>query len=140
MYELALERLAAAGVMRYEISNFARPGWESVHNLKYWRLEPYLGFGADAHSFDGEWRWQNTDTVGDYAFGTRERADVGNERYWVGLRLNEGVVVDGRFPAEIERFVVEGLLERFGDRVRLTNRGVLLSNEVFEAFVGERLD
>ena len=52
-YEIAVERLARAGIARYEISNFARPGFESRHNLKYWRREPYLGFGADAHSFDG---------------------------------------------------------------------------------------
>ena len=53
-YEIAVERLARAGIARYEISNFARPGFESRHNLKYWRREPYVGFGADAHSFDGD--------------------------------------------------------------------------------------
>ncbi len=52
--KMAVERLAAMGLRRYEISNFARPGVESLHNLKYWRLEPYVGFGADAHSFDGD--------------------------------------------------------------------------------------
>jgi oxygen-independent coproporphyrinogen III oxidase len=52
LYETAVDRLAALGIQRYEISNFARPGFESAHNLKYWRLEPYVGFGADAHSFD----------------------------------------------------------------------------------------
>ena len=56
LYETAVERLAAMGLARYEISNFARPGQESLHNLKYWRLEPYAGFGADAHSFDGALR------------------------------------------------------------------------------------
>ena len=55
-YETAVESLAALGIPRYEISNFARPGFESRHNLKYWRREPYLGFGADAHSFDGATR------------------------------------------------------------------------------------
>ncbi len=58
-YEIAVERLAALGIARYEISNFARPGFESRHNLKYWKLEPYAGFGADAHSFDGRTRTQN---------------------------------------------------------------------------------
>ena len=52
-YETAVVRLARHGIVRYEISNFARPGAESLHNLKYWRREPYLGFGSDAHSFDG---------------------------------------------------------------------------------------
>ena len=53
LYETAVRHLRDSGIERYEISNFARPGFESLHNLKYWRLEPYLGFGADAHSFDG---------------------------------------------------------------------------------------
>lgn len=136
MYLRAVERLKEVGIERYEISNFARPGWESLHNLKYWKLEPYVGFGADAHSFDGEWRWQNTDVVGEYTVGEREAADVLNERYWVGLRLSEGVKVDGRFEAEIARMVGDGLLEWVEDRVRLTSRGVLVSNEVFQEFLG----
>jgi oxygen-independent coproporphyrinogen III oxidase len=135
MYERAAERLAEAGIARYEISNFAKPGWESLHNLKYWKLEPYLGFGADAHSFDGRERWQNTDVVGEYSVGDREAADVVNERYWVGLRLSEGVEMDGRFSREIDRLIGDGLLERVGDRIRLTKRGVPLSNEVFQEFL-----
>ena len=66
MYEFAVERLEGLGIRRYEISNFARPGFESIHNLKYWRLEPYIGFGADAHSFDGTLRWQNVESPADY--------------------------------------------------------------------------
>src|SRR5579871_6963031 len=66
LYETAVERLESLGIVRYEISNFARPGWESKHNLKYWRLEPYVGFGADAHSSDGRRRWQNPETVEAY--------------------------------------------------------------------------
>src|ERR1700716_1864928 len=65
-YEIAVNRLAGLGLERYEISNFARPGFESRHNLKYWKREPYLGFGADAHSFDGALRWQNSEAAGDY--------------------------------------------------------------------------
>src|SRR5580658_5079947 len=65
-YEIAVERLARIGINRYEISNFARMGFESRHNLKYWRREPYLGFGADAHSFDGESRWQNPESPAGY--------------------------------------------------------------------------
>ena len=68
-YELAVERLCRIGIARYEISNFARPGFESRHNLKYWHREPYLGFGADAHSFDGESRWQNAESASDYVAG-----------------------------------------------------------------------
>jgi len=142
-YETAVDRLAALGIARYEISNFARPGCESLHNLKYWRLEPYFGFGADAHSFDGAWRWQNVETAAEYA----ERADPvesrtpaipDEERFFVGLRLAEGIAItadQARHEAAISRFIREGLLERNGPRLRLTSRGVLLSNEVLEEFV-----
>ena len=65
-YEEAVERLARMGIRRYEISNFARPGFESLHNLKYWKLQPYAGFGADAHSFDGRVRRRNPESVEDY--------------------------------------------------------------------------
>jgi oxygen-independent coproporphyrinogen-3 oxidase len=140
-YEIAVERLARAGLPRYEISNFARPGHESRHNLKYWRREPYLGFGADAHSFDGTWRWQNAESVSDYVEnpGAEERtpADPVAERFFLGLRLSQGI--EGQwspFEEAIERFLREGLLEIAGSRLRLTSRGVLLSNEVFQEFVG----
>ena len=139
-YERAVERLAEAGIQRYEISNFAKSGHESIHNLKYWRLEPYLGFGADAHSFDGSWRWQNVEDIKAYALKTdlppkRELADPANEKYWVGLRLSEGVVAGARFETQIARLVSDGLLEWQGERIRLTPRGVLLSNEVFQEFL-----
>jgi len=141
-YELAVERLGRMGIERYEISNFARPGFESRHNLKYWKREPYLGFGADAHSFDGETRWQNPETAAGYVAGVRapERAvaDALSEKYFLGLRLREGVECDA-FEDTIERFVREGLLERTATRVRLTSRGVLLSNEVFAEFIGADL-
>jgi len=65
-YETAVERLTAMGIARYEISNFGRPGFESRHNLKYWKLEPYAGFGADAHSFDGRVRRQNPESIDEY--------------------------------------------------------------------------
>ena len=142
-YEIAVERLARAGITRYEISNFARPGFESRHNLKYWRREPYLGFGADAHSFDGAWRWQNPESVhdymGDYLRGSkpeRTAADPTAERFFLGLRLTKGI--EGKwtpFEAAIERRLKDGLLETDGNVLRLTSRGVLLSNEVFAEFV-----
>ena len=141
-YETAVERLGAMGLARYEISNFARPGAESRHNLKYWRLEPYAGFGADAHSFDGALRRQNPETVEDYLAGcqcaaTEARAD--EERFFVGLRLMEGVRPSAgewrRFEEPIRRFVDAGLVETSGGVLRLTGRGVLLSNEVFQEFL-----
>ena len=138
-YEIAVERLAGAGIARYEISNFARPGFESRHNLKYWRREPYLGFGADAHSFDGEWRWQNPESIEDYLRGSkpeRTAADPTGERFFLGLRLTEGIEGNwAPFGGAIERRIKDGLLEIAGNRLRLTRSGVMLSNEVFAEFV-----
>jgi oxygen-independent coproporphyrinogen-3 oxidase len=141
-YESAVERLHHMGIERYEISNFARAGFESRHNLKYWRREPYLGFGADAHSFDGESRWQNEESAAQYvAQGHAPRAivpaDALAERYFLGLRLSEGIEGPWEpFGDQIHRFINDGLLEQSGERVRLTPRGVMLSNEVFQEFVG----
>jgi oxygen-independent coproporphyrinogen III oxidase len=139
-YETAVERLRQIGVPRYEISNFARAGLESRHNLKYWRREPYLGFGADAHSFDGESRWQNAESAASYCEGgavEKTSADPTAERFFLGLRLMEGIEVPWEpFTEAIRQFINDGLLEESGARVRLTARGVMLSNEVFQEFVG----
>jgi oxygen-independent coproporphyrinogen III oxidase len=141
-YEMAVDRLASMGIRRYEISNFARPGFESRHNLKYWRLEPYLGFGADAHSFDGRMRWQNPDSVREYLDAPRVEsveARLDEERFFVGLRLMDGIRPSPaewrRFDRPIQRFLDAGLLATESGALRLTDRGVLLSNEVFQEFV-----
>jgi len=142
-YEAAVERLAAMGIPRYEISNFARPGFQSLHNLKYWKLEPYAGFGADAHSFDGRMRRQNPETVEEYLASAPAppmvEAQPHEERFFVGLRLMEGVRPEPgewqRFAGPIRRFLDAGLLETEGGVLRLTGRGVLLSNEVFQEFL-----
>jgi len=142
-YEISVDRLARAGIPRYEISNFARPGFESHHNLKYWRREPYLGFGADAHSFDGKWRWQNPESMEEYLRGIkpeRTPADASAEPFFLGLRLDRGIDrgIDADWSAYkpvVERFIRDGLLETSGNVLRLTRRGVLLSNEVFAEFL-----
>jgi oxygen-independent coproporphyrinogen-3 oxidase len=141
-YENAVERLARMGIERYEISNFARPGFESLHNLKYWRLEPYAGFGADAHSFDGRVRRGNPEAVREYLEGGPGQstpARLEEERFFVGLRLAEGIEPEPadwrRYEAPIRRFLDNGLLEFNGVRLRLSGRGVLLSNEVFQEFL-----
>jgi oxygen-independent coproporphyrinogen-3 oxidase len=147
-YETAVADLAHQGIERYEISNFARPGFESLHNLKYWRLEPYAGFGADAHSFDGAMRSQNIESPGDYVakIQSGESACIGatptnrsEERFFVGLRLTQGVLLQPedwrKFEQPIGRFIADGLLARDRERLRLTDRGVLFSNEVFAEFI-----
>jgi oxygen-independent coproporphyrinogen III oxidase len=141
-YEAAAARLAALGIPRYEISNFARPGFESQHNLKYWKLESYAGFGADAHSFDGCTRRQNPESAREYVEGRASEsapAHLDEERFYVGLRLAEGVrpapTEWQRFAAPIQRFLDAGLLETQDGMLRLTGRGLLLSNEVFQEFL-----
>ncbi|HSW48576.1 MAG TPA: coproporphyrinogen-III oxidase family protein [Bryobacteraceae bacterium] len=148
LYEVAVDRLGAMGLPRYEISNFARPGRESRHNLKYWRLEPYAGFGADAHSFDGATRSQNVESPVEYvarfkngvsAQETATPARLDQERFYVGLRLMDGLRPTAeewrRFGGRIQRLAGAGLLQSDGERLRLTGRGVLLSNEVFREFI-----
>lgn len=143
-YERAAERLHACGIQRYEISNFARPGCESRHNLKYWRLEPYIGFGLDAHSFDGSRRWSNPEGLEEYCgAGDRARSsvvsDLAEEKFFVGLRLAEGIEPNAdewrRFAAPIGKWIESGCLERAGSRLRLAERGILVSNEIFQDFV-----
>ncbi|HYP13522.1 MAG TPA: coproporphyrinogen III oxidase, partial [Bryobacteraceae bacterium] len=143
-YEIAVRRLRSMGIERYEISNFARPGFESKHNLKYWTLQPYAGFGADAHSFDGQMRRSNPESVSDYLENRSEASEFparpDQERLFTGLRLDQGIELSDdewtRYGAALLRFEECGLVKRDGCHVRLTDRGVLLSSEVFQEFVG----
>jgi len=148
LYETAVRALARLGIQRYEISNFARPGFESVHNLKYWRLEPYVGCGADAHSFDGSQRTQNVESAAEYVERTGRgesvrmestAANLAEERFFVGLRLTHGIQPEPeewrKFDQPIGRFIDAGLLAREGPRLRLTDRGVLFANDVFAEFI-----
>src|SRR5436309_2879859 len=161
LYETACERLDNAGVRQYEISNFARKGHESRHNLKYWTRQPYLGFGVDAHSMllsreeDNEAvRFSTPDSLEEYvAEGALKHIPITfhealEETFFVGLRLNRGVdlkEVAAKFGPSaiaalretITEFVESGLMEREHSWIRLTRRGRLLSNEVFERFVSE---
>ena len=160
LYERAREQLNGAGITQYEISNFARAGFESRHNLKYWTRQPYLGFGVDAHSMllpaNEEWeavRFSTPDSLEAYVAGASlQRTSVSRqaaieETFFLGLRLTCGVDLE-RVRGEFGRDVVAGFspvmdeltsggfLEREGKWVRLTQRGRLVSNEVFERFLG----
>jgi oxygen-independent coproporphyrinogen-3 oxidase len=157
-YELAEEFLENSGYMQYEISNWARPGRESRHNLTYWQGIPYMGVGAAAHSFlDGK-RTANTESLDDYLealakgrlpAGTSEVIDSKTglaEAVILGLRLNEGINMNdierrfkvnlgSLFGTEIVELTELGLLQQIGGRLRLTARGRLLGNEVFLRFL-----
>ncbi|MGA8530680.1 MAG: radical SAM family heme chaperone HemW [Acidobacteriaceae bacterium] len=161
MYTEAIGFLAGHGLAQYEISNFARPGSESRHNLKYWRRQPYLGFGLDAHSMlrartGAALRFAATDNLDRYLgppFVPVPRAlsrdEELEETWFLGLRMNEGVSLAALRQAFSAAGVRDCLatvadLERQnlitfsgGDRVALTPRGRLLSNDVFARFLAE---
>jgi len=149
-YEMAQEALKAAGYHHYEISNWAKPGLESRHNLKYWRREPYLGFGAGAHSFSGTERWANAHDAAAYVAAVQSgRLPVEQhekltaesaleEELFLGLRQLDGIDL-ARIEQEygvtvMERFdplASAGLVERQGSVVRLAPEKLSISNEVF---------
>jgi oxygen-independent coproporphyrinogen III oxidase len=158
-YETACQRLNAAGIEQYEISNFARAGFESQHNLKYWSRQPYLGFGVDAHSMlpsrNGDAESVRLATTDDYdgffvaadlKASAVSREQALEENLFLGLRLSQGVdlrrlreefgLAVEKFESTIDELVKDGLLIRSGENLRLTNRGRLLSNEVFGRFIG----
>jgi oxygen-independent coproporphyrinogen-3 oxidase len=160
-YETALACFAQNGLPHYEISNFARPQSQSKHNLKYWRRQPYLGFGLDAHSMlrtrtGSALRFANTALLPHYLRGTsqEEARPLGKqeeleEAWFLGLRLDEGVAWRaltaefGREPVQAFQPVVDALsdLELLTDEegtVRLTRRGILISNEVFAHFLSPK--
>lgn len=144
-YADAEERLRAAGYRQYELSNWARPGHESRHNLAYWRRQSYEAVGPGAHAFDGvvrRWNhaafepWAAALQRGEPPPGGSETvaAAAEAERLILGLRLAEGVAdddVDATRRPTINWAIQAGLLERDAGRLRLTQRGRLLSNEVF---------
>jgi oxygen-independent coproporphyrinogen-3 oxidase len=182
MYERAIERLAESGIEQYEISNFSRPGFESRHNLRYWKRRPYLGVGLDAssmlhapgfvsgHDFSraetetqssgalapassSVLRTTTTDDLSAYLAGTGARetqrltaAQQHEEAWFLGLRMNAGVDVDAlraEFGEElldpaletVARLATDELLVFDGARARLTARGRLISNDVFQEFL-----
>jgi oxygen-independent coproporphyrinogen-3 oxidase len=156
-YARACVAFEAAGLRQYEISNFARPGRASRHNLKYWQRAPYLGFGLDASSMlrrgPGGVRYATPDALESYLDGgAREVTEVDadaafEEALFLGLRMNEGVdldVVAAEFgqarvnavmPA-VREMAAGGLLALEGQRLRLSKRGRLVSNEVFAELLG----
>ena len=158
MYEAAMEMLEAAGYRQYEISNVARPGRESRHNLKYWRDGEWLAFGCGAHSTRGGVRWRNLSAAGDYVAAIRAGASPIAERramsrdeqlqeaLFTGLRLVDGVNVDAlgarydtdiraRYGRALEPYEAAGCVRWDGPWLRLTRRGMLLANEILSVFV-----
>ena len=149
-YERASARLATAGYVHYEISNWALPGIESRHNLKYWQRQPYWGFGAGAHSFNGTQRWANAHDPAAYVaaisqgrFPIEQLADVTREEaleeeLFLGLRQLAGIDlarIESKYSANlqprVEELRAQGLVEWNGNRLRLAPDRLTVSNEVF---------
>ncbi len=157
-YDTARRLLIESGYTHYEISNFSLPGGESLHNRKYWRLEPYIGVGAGAHSFDGMRRWANEMSPERYAerlaSGGSPVAEMNvlspgqqmEEFFFLGLRQRAGVDAQSarvrwganefsRWEPTINRMMRDGWLENVGERLRLTEQALLVSNEIFQDFL-----
>jgi len=148
-YELAQRELKTAGYAQYEISNWAKPGFESRHNLKYWRREPYLGFGAGAHSFFGAQRWANRHDAAAYVAAIAEGKSAVDsvdtvtaalaleEEFFLGLRRLSGIDL-GRIEREygvnlaekVSELAARGMVEMQGDDLRLPADKLSVSSEI----------
>lgn len=152
MYESAGQILSEAGYQRYEISNYAKPGFECRHNIGYWTGAEYAGFGLGAHSCVGGRRFRVTRRLpaylaGDFAPRDAAPADAMSEYMYLGLRMSNGVSLSGFerefgaaasdvFGAAIGLHIRRGALEISGDRLRLTPLGVYVSNMILSDFTG----
>ena len=159
MFQLAIDRLREAGIEQYEVSNFAKPGYESQHNLGYWRYTPYYGFGAGAHGFLDGTRYYNHGPVHHYLKQLRagnkpiidasplDLVDQMEEFLFLALRTTQGVCLTDfqtRFGHRAEVLFADffrqqaerGLLIEESDRIYLTTRGLFLADLVFRDLIG----
>jgi oxygen-independent coproporphyrinogen-3 oxidase len=158
LYLETIDFLSSHGYQQYEISNFARPGFNCRHNLKYWTRQPVRGFGLGSHSFDGSRRYANNSEMDGYIQSIEngdspvawselvsERQAL-EETIFLGLRLNQGIdweiIREGctyerraAFEGSFEKLAAWGWIEWNDSVVRLTQQGMLFSNEVFQLFI-----
>ena len=162
MYLQAMERLDQGGYEQYEISNVARPGFASRHNLKYWTDGEWLGFGPGAHSTRGGVRWRNVSATPEYVGAVQtlgqliaerrvlSRQDGIEEALFTRLRLTNGIDLDlvksrynvdvwREYGADLQQFVEAGVLIYDGRRLKLTRAGMLLANEIMTVFLGSHV-
>jgi oxygen-independent coproporphyrinogen-3 oxidase len=158
MYEWAMDALDGSGFSQYEISNVAKPGRQSRHNLKYWTDGEWLGFGPGAHSTMAGVRWKNVSATEEYIARIEEGADTGVEHRdltaterWqeaviMGLRLRDGLSIEGvamkygldiwaGYGDHLQPFVEAGLLLHQDGRLALSRRGMLVANEILAVFI-----
>ncbi|CAM3264017.1 radical SAM family heme chaperone HemW [Vagococcus fessus] len=158
MFDLAAEKMDKAGIFKYEISNFSKPGFESKHNLVYWDNQHYYGFGAGASGYLGTERYRNHGPIQHYLQPLREdrlpiieteelsRKQIIEEEMFLGLRKIEGVSLtsfENKFEQPLESIYAsvlpklkeEGLIKEEQGFIRLTDKGLILGNEVFQEFI-----
>lgn len=151
MYDLVIDTLSKSGLAHYEISNFARPGYESVHNMLYWTQQPYIGLGTGAHGFDGVNRTIQTKAMGKYLKGQKpeiqpqDATTLRNDHLLFLLRMTKGIslsMVKEKYFADIfdlypslHKVLNDGLIEIDQDYLKLTRRGLQLGNLVFMVFI-----
>jgi oxygen-independent coproporphyrinogen III oxidase len=158
LYLATIRFFSSRDYMHYEISNFAKPGFACRHNLKYWKREAYHGFGVGSHSFDLHSRYANCSQILDYISAVETGAgsiswrepvtseQALQETLFLGLRLTEGVDFNllrsanygdylKKYENSLNDLYAQGLIERTDSIVRLTDSGMLLSNEIFQKFV-----
>ena len=149
MYEITTEFLHNAGLARYEISNWAKPGHESRHNLCYWLAEEYLAVGVGAHGFLAAQRYANPKNLNDYYladFTKQETIEISSqenliEKILLGLRLERGIdLIDDFQPyinqLKLDHFISAGLVKQQGkSNIKLTDKGILLSNRVIAELI-----
>jgi oxygen-independent coproporphyrinogen-3 oxidase len=158
MYYALVDAAAAHGYEHYELSNWAKPGYQSRHNLKYWTGDLYWAFGVSAAGYDGQARWSNTRNIHEYLRRVEkgespvveriplDEDDKQNEAIFLKLRLQDGVDlrahqaqfgvdVQQRYAAELARLREAGLIELNNEQLRISRAGKVLANEVFQIFV-----
>jgi oxygen-independent coproporphyrinogen-3 oxidase len=153
MYKTLIELTAAAGFQQYEVSNFARPGYQSKHNLSYWNLTPYLAFGVGAHRFIANTRSSNwrslarymQDPLGSVTSEFIDSKTLTKEAIMLGLRMRRGIDLEQfhktygldlttKYAREIEKLIDGGFLQLDGQMLSITDRGVPVSNSVISEF------
>lgn len=143
MYDYLVEKLTENGYLHYEVSNFAQPGRESMHNSSYWSDIPYLGLGAGAHSYDGKKRQWNVSELDAYIQQAKAHAwqpeqeyltdeQRHTERVMLGLRTNTGVAIEDVNRTRVEQYVQQGLLRLEGERLIATTKGYHILNRIIE--------
>ncbi len=149
MNELVIKSLKELGYKHYEISNFSKENYESYHNKLYWRREEYIGVGASATGYLDNKTTANSDILSHYLSGKKEvfdntKEDQKQEFFWLGLRIIDGVNLDDyikKFNEDpfkkfnINELIEQGLLIKEGSILRLSDKGILLGNSVFRAFI-----